>query len=163
MLQELHVNGYKTLKEKVKVSGSKGTWFFSKPPTGAAGVATYLAEELACNVSSFQSTSERILKVVLQGAGKKKINLVNCYAPHCGLGREAYKDFLKELSGLTRNLNKRRTLLLGGDFNAQVSRMALKREEKLGLKAQDQEHRPKKTIWNKQQGVTELHQPTSTL
>eukprot|EP00924_Labyrinthula_sp_SR-Ha-C_P014508 snap_masked-scaffold_94-processed-gene-0.16-mRNA-1 protein AED:1.00 eAED:1.00 QI:0/-1/0/0/-1/1/1/0/135 len=67
MLQELHVNGYKMLMEKEKVSSSKGKWFFSKPPTGAAGVATYLAEELACNVSTVQSTSDRILKVVLQG------------------------------------------------------------------------------------------------
>eukprot|EP00924_Labyrinthula_sp_SR-Ha-C_P011287 snap_masked-scaffold_48-processed-gene-1.120-mRNA-1 protein AED:1.00 eAED:1.00 QI:0/-1/0/0/-1/1/1/0/147 len=117
--------------ERVKVSSSKGKWFFSKPPTGAAGVATYLAEELACNVSTVQSTSDRILKVVLQGTGKKKINVVNCYAPHCGLGRESYRKFLKELSVVTRNLNKRRTLLLGGDFNAQVSRTAQKKEGKL--------------------------------
>eukprot|EP00924_Labyrinthula_sp_SR-Ha-C_P000152 augustus_masked-scaffold_39-processed-gene-2.89-mRNA-1 protein AED:1.00 eAED:1.00 QI:0/0/0/0/1/1/4/0/1303 len=68
------------------ISSSKGKWFFSKPPTGAAGAATYLAEELACNVSTVQSTSDRILKVVLQGTGKKKINVVNCYAPHCKLG-----------------------------------------------------------------------------
>eukprot|EP00924_Labyrinthula_sp_SR-Ha-C_P005771 snap_masked-scaffold_14-processed-gene-4.35-mRNA-1 protein AED:1.00 eAED:1.00 QI:0/-1/0/0/-1/1/1/0/145 len=121
------------LTERVKVSSSKGKWFFSKPPTGAAGVATYLAEELACNVSTVQSTSDRILKVVLQGTGKKKINVVNCYAPHCGLGRESYRKFLKELSVVTRNLNKRRTLLLGGDFNAQVSRTTLKKEGKLGF------------------------------
>eukprot|EP00924_Labyrinthula_sp_SR-Ha-C_P003219 augustus_masked-scaffold_15-processed-gene-2.11-mRNA-1 protein AED:1.00 eAED:1.00 QI:0/0/0/0/1/1/4/0/823 len=119
MLQELHESGYKMLTERVKVSSSKGKWFSSKPPTGAAGVATYLAEELACNVSTVQSTSDRILKVVLQGTGKKKINVVNCYAPHCGLGRESYRKFLKELSVVTKNLNKRRTLLLGGDFNAQ--------------------------------------------
>eukprot|EP00924_Labyrinthula_sp_SR-Ha-C_P008665 augustus_masked-scaffold_37-processed-gene-2.20-mRNA-1 protein AED:1.00 eAED:1.00 QI:0/0/0/0/1/1/2/0/456 len=133
MLQELHVNGNKMLMGKVKVSSSKGKWFFSKPPTGAVAVATYLAEELACNVSTVQSTSDRILKVVLQGTGKKKVSVVNCYAPHCGLGREAYRDFLKELSGLTKNLNKRRILLLGGDFNAQVSRTALKKEGKLGF------------------------------
>eukprot|EP00924_Labyrinthula_sp_SR-Ha-C_P003274 augustus_masked-scaffold_15-processed-gene-4.15-mRNA-1 protein AED:1.00 eAED:1.00 QI:0/0/0/0/1/1/3/0/928 len=133
MLQELHESGYKMLMERVKVSTSKGKWFFSKPPTGAAGVATYLAEELASNVSSFQSTRDRILKVVLQGTGKKKINVVNCYASHCGLGRESYRKFLKELSVVTRNLNKRRTLLLGGDFNAQVSRTTLKKEGKLGF------------------------------
>eukprot|EP00924_Labyrinthula_sp_SR-Ha-C_P006639 augustus_masked-scaffold_29-processed-gene-0.58-mRNA-1 protein AED:1.00 eAED:1.00 QI:0/0/0/0/1/1/4/0/677 len=115
MLQELYESGYKMLKERLKVS------------------TTYLAEELACNVSSVQNTSDRILKVVLQGIGKKRINVVKCYASHCGLGREAYKDFLKELSGLTRNLNKRRTLLLGGDFNTQVSRTALKKEGKLGF------------------------------
>eukprot|EP00924_Labyrinthula_sp_SR-Ha-C_P010333 augustus_masked-scaffold_23-processed-gene-3.2-mRNA-1 protein AED:1.00 eAED:1.00 QI:0/0/0/0/1/1/2/0/434 len=119
--------------EKVKVSSSKGKWFFSKPPTEAAGVAIYLAEELHCNVSTVQSTSGRILKVVLQGTGKKKISVMHCYAPHCRLGREAYRDLLKELSGLTRNLNKRRTLLLGEDFNAQVSRTALKKEGKLGF------------------------------
>eukprot|EP00924_Labyrinthula_sp_SR-Ha-C_P005058 augustus_masked-scaffold_1-processed-gene-19.9-mRNA-1 protein AED:1.00 eAED:1.00 QI:0/0/0/0/1/1/2/0/319 len=133
MLQELHESGYKMLTERVKVSSSKGKWFFSKPPTGAAGVATYLAEELASNVPTVQSTSDRILKVVLQGTGKKKINVVNCYAPHCGLGRESYREFLKELSVVTRNLNKRRTLLLGGDFNAQVSRTTLKKEGKLGF------------------------------
>eukprot|EP00924_Labyrinthula_sp_SR-Ha-C_P003689 augustus_masked-scaffold_3-processed-gene-2.49-mRNA-1 protein AED:1.00 eAED:1.00 QI:0/0/0/0/1/1/2/0/369 len=117
--------------ERVKVSSSKGKWFFSKLPTGAAGVATYLAEELASNVPTVQSTSDRILKVVLQGTGKKKINVVNCYAPHCGLGRESYRKFLKELSVVKKNLNKRRTLLLGGDINAQVSRVALKKEGKL--------------------------------
>eukprot|EP00924_Labyrinthula_sp_SR-Ha-C_P001880 snap_masked-scaffold_30-processed-gene-1.14-mRNA-1 protein AED:1.00 eAED:1.00 QI:0/-1/0/0/-1/1/1/0/231 len=119
--------------ERVKVSSSKGRWFFSKPPTGAAGVATYLAEELACNVSTAQSTSERIMKVVLQGTSKKMISVVNCYAPYCGLDRKAYRDFLKDLSGLTKNLNKRRTLHLGGDFNAQVSKMALKKEGNLGF------------------------------
>eukprot|EP00924_Labyrinthula_sp_SR-Ha-C_P015902 augustus_masked-scaffold_4-processed-gene-12.37-mRNA-1 protein AED:1.00 eAED:1.00 QI:0/0/0/0/1/1/4/0/1011 len=76
MLQELHETCYKMLTERVKVSRSKGKWFFSKPPTGAAGVATYLTEELTCN---------------------------------------------------------RRTLLLGGDFNAQVSRTTLKKEGKLGF------------------------------
>eukprot|EP00924_Labyrinthula_sp_SR-Ha-C_P011115 snap_masked-scaffold_51-processed-gene-1.17-mRNA-1 protein AED:1.00 eAED:1.00 QI:0/-1/0/0/-1/1/1/0/197 len=127
MLQELHESGYKMLMEKVKVSNSKGKWFFSKLPTGAAVVATYLAEELASNVPTVQSTSDRILKVVLKGIGKKRINVVSCYAPHCGLSRESYREFLKELSVVTKNLNKRRTLFLGGDFNAQVSRTALKK------------------------------------
>eukprot|EP00924_Labyrinthula_sp_SR-Ha-C_P008034 snap_masked-scaffold_11-processed-gene-0.20-mRNA-1 protein AED:1.00 eAED:1.00 QI:0/-1/0/0/-1/1/1/0/73 len=67
------------LREKVKVSSSKDKWFFSKPPTEAAGVATYLAEELACNVSTVQSTSDRILKVVLQGTDKKKMKREGCY------------------------------------------------------------------------------------
>eukprot|EP00924_Labyrinthula_sp_SR-Ha-C_P004637 augustus_masked-scaffold_1-processed-gene-6.47-mRNA-1 protein AED:1.00 eAED:1.00 QI:0/0/0/0/1/1/2/0/281 len=133
MLQELHESGYKILMERVKVSSSKGKWFFSKLPNGAAGVATYLAEELASNVPTVQSTSDRILKVVLKGIGKKRINVVNCYAPHCGLSRESYREFLKEMSMVTRNLNKRRTLLLDGDFNAQVSRTALKKEGKLGF------------------------------
>eukprot|EP00924_Labyrinthula_sp_SR-Ha-C_P010499 snap_masked-scaffold_70-processed-gene-0.2-mRNA-1 protein AED:1.00 eAED:1.00 QI:0/0/0/0/1/1/2/0/166 len=110
MLQELHELGYKMLMEKVKVSSSKGKWFFSKPPTGAAGVATYLAEELACNVSTVESNSDRILKVVLQGTCMKKMK------------REGY---------------------------TQVSRTALKGEEKLGFKAQDQEHRPRITIRSK--------------
>eukprot|EP00924_Labyrinthula_sp_SR-Ha-C_P008763 snap_masked-scaffold_2-processed-gene-1.22-mRNA-1 protein AED:1.00 eAED:1.00 QI:0/-1/0/0/-1/1/1/0/88 len=62
------------LTERVKVSSSKGKWFFSKPPTGAAGVATYLAEELACNVPTVQSTSDRILKVVIQGTGNAQVS-----------------------------------------------------------------------------------------
>eukprot|EP00924_Labyrinthula_sp_SR-Ha-C_P001893 snap_masked-scaffold_30-processed-gene-1.25-mRNA-1 protein AED:1.00 eAED:1.00 QI:0/-1/0/0/-1/1/1/0/61 len=39
--------------------------------------------------------------------------------------------------------------------------MGLKREEKLGLKAQDQEHRPREATWNKQQD--NIHPPTNSL
>eukprot|EP00924_Labyrinthula_sp_SR-Ha-C_P001297 augustus_masked-scaffold_7-processed-gene-19.89-mRNA-1 protein AED:1.00 eAED:1.00 QI:0/-1/0/0/-1/1/1/0/1053 len=117
----------------VNVSSASGRWFFSKLSEKAAGVATFLCNELASQVTDTDGRSDRILKLVVKLGGKRSLVLVNTYAPHCGHGQETYKMYLKELKSKLNGVNKRRLVLICGDFNAQVSRKELNVEGKLGL------------------------------
>eukprot|EP00924_Labyrinthula_sp_SR-Ha-C_P005450 augustus_masked-scaffold_1-processed-gene-31.66-mRNA-1 protein AED:1.00 eAED:1.00 QI:0/-1/0/0/-1/1/1/0/1165 len=133
MLQELHKQGMQRLQRMVNVSSASGRWFFSKLPEKATGVATFLCNELASQVTDTDGRSDRILKLVVKLGGKRSLVLVNTYAPHCGHGQETYKMYLKELKSKLNGVNKRRLVLICGDFNAQVSRKELNVEGKLGL------------------------------
>eukprot|EP00924_Labyrinthula_sp_SR-Ha-C_P005341 snap_masked-scaffold_1-processed-gene-28.18-mRNA-1 protein AED:1.00 eAED:1.00 QI:0/-1/0/0/-1/1/1/0/242 len=133
MLQELHKQGMQRLQRMANVSSASGRWFFSKLPEKAAGVATFLCNELASQVTDTDGRSDRILKLVVKLGGKRSLVLVNTYAPHCGHGQETYKMYLKELKSKLNGVNKRRLVLICGDFNAQVSRKELNVEGKLGL------------------------------
>eukprot|EP00924_Labyrinthula_sp_SR-Ha-C_P010128 augustus_masked-scaffold_40-processed-gene-2.56-mRNA-1 protein AED:1.00 eAED:1.00 QI:0/0/0/0/1/1/2/0/1108 len=133
MLQELHKQGMQRLQRMVNVSSASGRWFFSKLPEKAAGVATFLCNELASQVTDTDGRSDRILKLVVNLGGKRSLVLVNTYAPHCGHGQETYKMYLKELKSKLNGVNKRRLVLICGDFNAQVSSKELNVEGKLGL------------------------------
>eukprot|EP00924_Labyrinthula_sp_SR-Ha-C_P000558 augustus_masked-scaffold_27-processed-gene-2.4-mRNA-1 protein AED:1.00 eAED:1.00 QI:0/0/0/0/1/1/5/0/1086 len=133
MLQELHKQGMQRLQRMVNVSSASGRWFFSKLPEKAAGVATFLCNELASQVTDTDGKSDRILKLVVKLEGKRSLVLVNMYAPQWGHGHEVYKKFLKELKSKLNGANKRRLVLTCGDLNAQVSRKELNKEGKLGL------------------------------
>eukprot|EP00924_Labyrinthula_sp_SR-Ha-C_P013047 snap_masked-scaffold_12-processed-gene-7.35-mRNA-1 protein AED:1.00 eAED:1.00 QI:0/-1/0/0/-1/1/1/0/1167 len=133
MLQELHKQGMQRLQRMVNVSSASGRWFFSKLPEKVAGVATFLCNELASQVTDTDGRSDRILKLVVKLGGKRSLVLVNTYAPHCGHGQETYKMSLKELKSKLNGVNKRRLVLICGDFNAQISRKELNVEGKLGL------------------------------
>eukprot|EP00924_Labyrinthula_sp_SR-Ha-C_P006242 augustus_masked-scaffold_31-processed-gene-0.38-mRNA-1 protein AED:1.00 eAED:1.00 QI:0/0/0/0/1/1/2/0/442 len=121
------------LQRMVNVSSASGRWFCSKLPEKAAGVATFLCNELASQVTDTDGRSDRILKLVVKLGGKRSLVLVNTYAPHCGHGQETYKMYLKELKSKLNGVNKRRLVLICCDFNAQVSRKELNVEGKLGL------------------------------
>eukprot|EP00924_Labyrinthula_sp_SR-Ha-C_P013257 augustus_masked-scaffold_45-processed-gene-0.5-mRNA-1 protein AED:1.00 eAED:1.00 QI:0/0/0/0/1/1/2/0/656 len=133
MLQELHKQGMQRLQRMVNVSSASGRWFFSKLPEKAAGVATFLCNELASQVTDTDGRSDRILKLVVKLGGKSSLILINTCAPHCGHGQEVYKKYLKELKSKLNGVNKRRLVLICGDFNAQVSRKELNVEGRLGL------------------------------
>eukprot|EP00924_Labyrinthula_sp_SR-Ha-C_P015962 augustus_masked-scaffold_4-processed-gene-14.53-mRNA-1 protein AED:1.00 eAED:1.00 QI:0/0/0/0/1/1/2/0/1120 len=133
MLQELHKQGMQRLQRMVNVSSASGRWFFSKLPEKASGVATFLCNELASQVTDTDGKSDRILKLVVKLGGKRSLVLVNTYAPDCDHGQETYKTYLKELKSKLNGVNKRRLVLICSDFNAQVSRKELNVEGKLGL------------------------------
>eukprot|EP00924_Labyrinthula_sp_SR-Ha-C_P013316 snap_masked-scaffold_45-processed-gene-1.18-mRNA-1 protein AED:1.00 eAED:1.00 QI:0/-1/0/0/-1/1/1/0/147 len=132
MLQELQKQGMQRLQWIVNVSLASGRCFFSKLPEKAEGVATFLCDELSSQLTETDGISDRILKLFVKLGGKRSHVLVKTYAPHCGHGQETYKKYLKELKLKLNGVNKRRLVLVCGDFNTQVSRKELNVEGKLG-------------------------------
>eukprot|EP00924_Labyrinthula_sp_SR-Ha-C_P013345 snap_masked-scaffold_45-processed-gene-1.61-mRNA-1 protein AED:1.00 eAED:1.00 QI:0/0/0/0/1/1/2/0/203 len=109
MLQELQKQGMQRLQWIVNVSLASGS-----------------------QLTETDGISDRILKLFVKLGGKRSHVLVKTYAPHCGHGQETYKKYLKELKSKLNGVNKRRLVLVCGDFNTQVSRKELNVEGKLG-------------------------------
>eukprot|EP00924_Labyrinthula_sp_SR-Ha-C_P008885 snap_masked-scaffold_2-processed-gene-5.14-mRNA-1 protein AED:1.00 eAED:1.00 QI:0/-1/0/0/-1/1/1/0/97 len=71
MLQELYKQGMQHLQRMVNVSPASGRWFFSKLPEKAEGVANFLCDALASQVTDTEGRSDRILKLVDKLEGKE--------------------------------------------------------------------------------------------
>eukprot|EP00924_Labyrinthula_sp_SR-Ha-C_P016774 augustus_masked-scaffold_6-processed-gene-14.52-mRNA-1 protein AED:1.00 eAED:1.00 QI:0/-1/0/0/-1/1/1/0/310 len=78
--------------------------------------------------------SGRILAVKIRSSNKRKLILVNMYAPHSGLSTQEYEIFLEKLQEkVMKKVNKRRLIVIGGDWKAQAKKTWIDATTKYGL------------------------------
>ena len=82
-----------------------------------AGVGFYLSTEVNKRVSNVKYISDRIIQLILDIGGRRKMRLTQVYAPHSGYDDFEYDDFLHLLAGAIGKKSLVYDIILG-DFNA---------------------------------------------
>ena len=85
------------------------------------GVAVLMTEDTSRFVKSWQCVNERIM-VVKMKVGREWLALVQVYAPTDGSNVEEKERFYSDLQGVIDKLDRKETLGIMGDFNAQVGK-----------------------------------------
>ena len=96
-------------------AGSGGT-------QGRNGVAIVLHAQLHAKIDSFCAMSDRVAALDFT-ARRRKFRVIAVYLPHSGYVDSVVEQFYGQISELVRQgRNQRRTLILGGDWNARVGK-----------------------------------------
>ena len=90
---------------------------------GTNGVGILLAEKWIDKVTDINRVNDRIMIIKLI-VGKSVVSVVSAYAPQCGLD-DNYKDiFYDELLAVVSKLGEKEIVLVAGDLNGHVVKLA---------------------------------------
>ncbi|KAK3525439.1 hypothetical protein QTP86_031550, partial [Hemibagrus guttatus] len=116
---------------KVRSIGAGFKLFYYAVDSKRNGVGVVLKEEFVRNVLEVKSVSERVMSLKLEIEGVM-LNVVSGYAPQVGCELEEKERFWSELDEVMESIPTGERVVIGADFNGQVSEGNSGDEEVMG-------------------------------
>ena len=116
-LQEIRWNGDGIINKKNFVLYYSG----SQKKKGQAGTGFFVKKKYQNTVIDFEPYNERLCKLRIQSK-YNKLTLINTYAPTEEKSTEMKEQFYEDLQNLIKKVPKSDTVIVLGDFNAQVGK-----------------------------------------
>ncbi|KAI5737947.1 hypothetical protein M8J77_001036 [Diaphorina citri] len=108
-------------KEEEKIELRSGHIFYYRGTEkgGQSGVGFIIHKRWKDKIIGFESTSDRVAKVVIQINKRYKIQIIQIYAPTSSYSDEVVEEFYEELSEINNKENHHLKIIMG-DFNARI-------------------------------------------
>ena len=95
------------------------TFYYKGGDTGHRGVGFIVNKNIAGNVTSFKSVSDRLAQLTIRINGKYHLNIIQAYLPTSSHDDQEVENVYEDIDNLIANSKAHYTVIMG-DFNAKV-------------------------------------------